>query len=114
MSESSVEWKKVIGFFKRKFTDGEHPDMDTILFLIGVQELGGIKKQFTRDDKINLMHVATCKLLEPFGYYKFEKTDHEAWPHYQQLKSMSALLPEQQDKLIKDAIIRYFKTNGLI
>ncbi len=114
MSEKLKDWEKVVDFFKKKFTDGEEPEMDTILFLIGVQELGQIKPAFTKDEKVNLMHIATCKLLEPYGYYQFEKTDEEGWPHYKRLKLLPVMKPVEQQNFMKEAIVSYFKNNKLV
>ena len=110
----NIEWNRVIDFFKKNFTDGEEPEMDTILFLIGVQELGQVKPKFTKDEKVNLMHIATCKLLEPFDYYKFDHIDEEGWPHYERLKLLPAMKAKEQEDFMKDAIINYFKKNELI
>ena len=46
---------------------GKKPDMETILFLIGIQELGAVKEKFTKEQKqVN----AYCHLppLSPSGY----------------------------------------------
>ncbi len=108
------EWQKIINFFKKEFTQGEEPEMDVILFLIGVQELGQVKKSFSKDEKVNLIHIATCKLLEPYGYYKFEKIDDDGWPHYIRTKLVDSEIINNQEKLIKKAIINYFKVNNII
>ncbi len=112
MNNFEQQWQKVLDFFKAKFTDGETPQLDTILFLIGVQELGLIKPKFSKDEKVNLMHVATCKLLEPYGYYEFSHRDEEGWPHFNRIKPMTSDV--DQDILIKEAIINYFNDNGIL
>jgi len=114
MEDNQTDWEKVIDFFKEKFTDGQEPEMDTILFLIGVRELGKIKPKFTKDEKVNLMHIATCKLLEPKGYYKFLKRDEEDWPHYERVKLLPPMNAKEQEKFMREAIIEYFKNNDLI
>jgi len=112
--EKNIEqqWQKVLDFFKAKFTDGETPDIDTILFLIGIQELGRIQPKFTKDEKVNLMHIATCKLLEPYGYYEFSHYDDEAWPHYKRVKDLET--GTDQEQLMKEAIVNYFSSNNII
>ena len=57
------------------------PDLETILFLIGIQEFGGIKEKFTKEQKQDLMHVAVCKVLSQSGYYILEGHDPDGWPH---------------------------------
>ena len=54
---------------------GKKPDMETILFLIGIQEFGDIKEKFTKEQKQDLMHVAVCSLLSQSGYYELEAVD---------------------------------------
>ena len=75
-------WDKVVTFLSEKFADGDVLDLDAIIYLIGVQELGKINTTFKKDEKVNLMHIAICKLLEPYGYYEFEYFDKDGWPHY--------------------------------
>ena len=77
MEKTENRWDKVIHFFTSRFTEGEVPQMDTILFLIGIQELGMPKPKFTKDEKVDLMHIAICKLLEPYGYYEFSHLDDD-------------------------------------
>ncbi len=112
MEHFEQQWQKVLDFFKARFTDGETPELDTILFLIGVQELGIIKPKYTKDEKVNLMHIATCKLLEPYGYYEFSHRDEEGWPHFNKMKNLEA--GTQQEQLIKEAIVNYFNAQELL
>ena len=108
MEDFDKRWQRILDFFKEKFTGGETPDIETILFFIGIQELGMIKPDFTKDEKINLMHIATCKLLEPYGYYEYTHHDDEGWPHYKNVKKIESGTDGEQ--LIKEAIINYFST----
>jgi hypothetical protein len=65
-------------------------DLDAIIYLIGVQELGKVKETFKKDEKIKLMHIAICRLLEPYGYYEFEYFDNDGWPHYKVKEELTA------------------------
>ena len=60
---------------------GKKPDLESILFLIGLQETGFMKEKITKEQKQDLMHVAVCSLLVPSGYYEIEKVDDDGWPH---------------------------------
>jgi hypothetical protein len=100
------KWKEVLASFEQKFGGGL--DMQGILFLIGVQELGKGPISFTKDQKMGLMHIAICTLLEPFGYYKLISQDEEGWPHYENLKKLPPLSGGEQLKLMKDAVIDYW------
>lgn len=92
---------------------GKKPDMETILFLIGVQELGAIKEQFTKEQKQDLMHIAVCSLLAPSGYYEIERVDEDGWPHFRQLKAVPDMNMPEQENFLKDHILLYFEQNGL-
>ena len=84
-------------------------DLQGILFLIGVQELGKGAQEFTKDQKLDVIHLAICRVLEPFGFYKLSHSDQDGWPHYENLKTIPALKPGEQLKLMKQAILEYFE-----
>lgn len=104
-----VRWWALEAKLTERF--GKKPDMEAILFLIGIQELGLVKKKFTKEQKQDLMHIAICRLLSPSGYYKLEKVDNEGWPHYKQLKPMTNMTAIEQENFLKDHILLYFEEN---
>lgn len=85
------------------------PEMKSILFLIGVQELGIVKKDFSKEEKRDLMHVAACALLEKDGYYRFEGRDQDGWPHWEVEKPFTIKGLDEQEMILKKNIIEYFK-----
>lgn len=87
---------------------GKKPDMEAILFLIGIQEFGEIREKFTKEQKQDLMHVAVCSLLSQSGYYELEGVDEEGWPHFRQLKALPELNAIDQENFLKDHILLYF------
>ena len=91
---------------------GKKPDMEGILFLIGLQEVG-VKDKFTKEQKQDLMHVAICTLLSPSGFYEHERTDEEGWPHFKQLKAMPDMNPIEQENFLKDHVLLYFEAHAL-
>jgi len=106
-------WKKVEVFFHENFNTEPSPPIETFLFLIGIQELGGGKQDYSKDDKLNLIHVSVCRLLEPYGYYKFAGYN-DGWPEYEKLQDLPELKPNEQSILIRKAIIQYFLDEKLI
>ena len=92
---------------------GKKPDMEAILFLVGIQEFGQIKDNFTKEQKQDLMHVAVCKLMSQSGYYKLSETDKDGWPHFTQLKPMPDMNTIEQENFLKDHILLYFETNEM-
>jgi hypothetical protein len=88
---------------------GKKPDLEAILFLIGMQETGFIKEKITKEQKQDLMHVAICTVLSTSGFYKFEQNDKDGWPHFKQLKELPAISLSEQENFLKDHILFYFE-----
>jgi hypothetical protein len=104
------KWDLLVAKLTAQFADGEELNMDGIIYLIGVQELGKGSTSYKKDEKVNLMHIAICKLLEPYGYYEFDFYDDDSWPHYKVITELPNLKPGEQTVLMKEAIIHYFDT----
>lgn len=107
-------WNTLVEKLSEMFSDGDPLDVDGIVFLIGVQELGQLHRKFKKDEKVALMHVAICRLLEPYGYYEFDHFDHDGWPHYQIKDQLPPLKSGEQTVLMKEAIVHYFLEKGFI
>ena len=106
--ELKKRWEVVVEKLSAQFTGGDPLDLDGIIYLIGVQELGQLHRKFKKDEKLNLMHIAFCRLLEPYGYYEFEYFDEQGWPHYTIKEVLPNLKAGEQSILMKDAIVNYF------
>ena len=88
---------------------GKVPDMEGILFLIGINELGAIpSRKFSKEQKQDLMHIAVCTLLSQLGYYEFVMRDEQGWPHFQEVKAVPVSGMKEQEQMLKECIIRYF------
>jgi hypothetical protein len=89
-------------------------DMDekALLFLIGVNEYGQGQRNYTKNEKMDLMHVAICTVLMPYGYYDFVGRDEDGWPHFNLLKELPALNHREQQFLLKEAIMDYMVQHG--
>ena len=102
------KWKFLVDKLSNDFSDGDELNVDGIIYLVGVQELGQGYRKFKKDEKVNLMHIAICKLLEPYGYYEFDFFDDDGWPHYKTITELPSLKPGEQTILMKEAIVNYF------
>lgn len=107
-------WELVVEKLSNQFADGDTLDLDAIIYLIGVQELGKPHKKYKKNEKLDLMHIAICKLLEPFGYYEFDYIDEDGWPHYTVKELLPGLKAGEQSVLMKQAIVEYFFNSGYI
>ena len=84
-------------------------DMKSILFLIGMQELGMNSEKFSKDQKLDIMHIAICTLLEPYGYYNYIGRDKDGWPHWDTVDKLPSLNGAQQEQLIMKCILEYWE-----
>ncbi|WP_273273987.1 hypothetical protein [Maribacter polysiphoniae] len=101
-------WEQLVEKLSNQFADGDALELDAIIYLVGIQELGQYQNTFKKDEKLNLMHIAICRLLEPYGYYEFEYFDEEGWPHYTIKEELPPLKAGEQSVLMKEAIVSYF------
>jgi hypothetical protein len=113
-SELKYRWNLLVKKLSKDFSNGDLIDLDSIIYLIGVQELQQIHSKFNKKQKLDLMHVAICKLLSDYGYYKFDFIDEDGWPHYLNLKKLPNLKAGEQTILIKEAIVNYFIKSNYI
>ena len=107
-------WEQLVNILSNQFSQGEDLDLDAIIYLIGVQELGKIHQAYKKDEKLNLMHIAICRLLTPYGYYEFDYVDQDGWPHYTVKEELPPLKAGEQSVLMKEAIVNYFLERELI
>lgn len=101
-----VRWLKLRIKLKERFNI--KPDMNGVLLLIGVQELGQGPQEFSKEQKQDLMHIAICTILAESGYYSFDGLDEEGWPHFTQLKALPELQTYEQENFLKDHALLYF------
>ncbi|MBR9855358.1 MAG: hypothetical protein GYB37_12415 [Algicola sp.] len=101
-------WEFLVAKLSAQFSDGDPLELDGIVYLVGVQELGNFHRKFKKDEKVNLMHIAICRLLEPYGYYDFDFFDEDGWPHYKVKEQLPPLKAGEQTVLMKEAVVNYF------
>lgn len=113
--DSSFEkkWQQLLAVLENRF--GKEPDLEAILFLIGINEYRGRipAHKFSKEQKQDLMHVAVCTLLTPTGYYELEKYDKDGWPHFHQLKAGHPQDIAGQESLLKEKVLDYFYYLGI-
>ncbi|RFS22480.1 hypothetical protein DVR12_11795 [Chitinophaga silvatica] len=107
MEEFEQRWKEVEKMLAERF--GKTPNMEAILFLIGLNELNSLtKKKYTKEQKQDLMHIAVCSLLSRSGYFELEGLDKDGWPHFKEIHPVPKLGMEEQEHFLKEHIIDYF------
>lgn len=108
MSEVLPDWPRVEAFFER--LSGKVPDMDGMLFLVGVQELGQGPGHFSKEQKQDLMHVGLCSILVPAGYYRLTHRDADGWPHFELVKPVPLMTLEEQEAFFRARLVDYLRS----
>ncbi|WP_423146692.1 hypothetical protein [Rubrolithibacter danxiaensis] len=109
-AEINSKWKALQSRIATDF-DTDTPDIKVMLFLIGVQELGKGPRKFSKRQKEELMHIATCRLLGELGFYELEGSDQDGWPHWKRVKPIPNYTLLEQEMLMKSLIVTYFEEN---
>ena len=107
-------WETLLVVLNERFSDGEVIDVEGVLYLVGLQELGQVHRKMKKDDNVNLIHIGICSVLEPYGYYRFDFFDDDGWPHFELLEELPALKAGEQSILMKEALVEYFLKRQLI
>ena len=108
----TIRWLKLRIRLNERF--GIKPDMNGVLLLIGIQELGQGAREYSKEEKQDLMHIAVCTVLQPSGYYRLDGHDDDGWPHFSQLKALPELMFTEQEDFLKDHILLYFHNQDFI
>jgi len=107
VEELNEKWKKLTSWFEKSF--GMESDPESILFIVGVQELGKGVQDFNKTQKVELLHIGVCTIFSKEGYYKLTHRDEDGWPHYEIIKKLPVLKGHEQDQFMKEAILSYFE-----
>lgn len=110
-SQINAAWAKLQAKTSLAF-DTDIPDIKVMLFLIGVQELGKGPMEFSKRQKEELMHIATCRLFSSMGFYELEGLDQEGWPHWKLIKPIPNYTLLEQEMIMKSLILDYFEDSG--
>lgn len=107
--EPEHQWLKAQAWF-RKLSDGKPVDLNGALLLIGIQELGQGIRNFSKEEKQDLMHIGTCKVLSLANYYRLEGLDQDGWPHWEASTPLPVLSLKEQETLLKLQVVEYLRT----
>lgn len=100
-------WRDLLKTMEDRF--GAPVDLNGLIFLVGVQELGQHAREFKKHEKVDLMHIGICVLLLPYGYYRERGRDPDGWPHFERVNELPPLGSNEQERLMKEALLQYFE-----
>ena len=110
--DTELRFQKLIECLKPTFE--MDLDLTALIYLIGLNEAGFGFRVYSKQEKMDLMHVAICTLLAPGGYYEFSHRDDQNWPHFTLVQSLPTLNEKEQKHVLKEAIIDYFIENEYV
>jgi len=108
----NTQWQKLEEQLETRF--GKPMTLEAILFLIGVRELGSTPRPFTKEEKVDLMHIAICRLLSQSGYYRLAYKDQDGWPHWELVKPLPHTDMFSQVHILRQHILSYFEAESLL
>jgi len=107
LNEQAREWQALLHYLEGKFS--KRPDMNGVLFLVGLNVLGLGPQDFSKEQKQDLMHIAVCELLSFAEFYEFAGRDDQGWPHYKILRSPQGMSLAEQEVVLRACAVEYFK-----
>ena len=111
--ETRERWNQVVARLENQF--GQKPDLNAILFLIGIRELGALpEKNFSKEEKVNLMHIAVCKLLSYSGFYTLNGIDQDGWPVWEKAIPLPNISIFEQETMLRQHVVEYFDRENLL
>jgi sensor domain CHASE-containing protein len=106
------KWQKVKMFIETVFH--KTPDLNAILFIIGLREYGKPRTKFSKEEKVQLMHIANCKVLSYSGHYELVGIDQNDWPVWELRQQLPQQNIFEQEIYLRSHIVTYFEEEGLI
>lgn len=108
VADTESAWNSLLAHLE--IVVGKRPaDLNSVLFLIGIQELGRGPKRFSKEQKQDLLHIGICRVMSLSGYYAFEGYDADGWPMWTLLKAIPQAGLLEQEGLIKANVLLYFE-----
>lgn len=100
-------WDQLVAQIEQRF--GREPDIEAILFLIGIQSVGrGYEPELPKERKQSLIMEGSYLAFETLGVYSrvgMERNGFWIWEKNFDLPKMSV---EDQEKLLQIGILNYF------
>ena len=106
--ELEFRWGQLLNRIQ-KALNARPKDVNGVLLLVGVQELGQGFRNFSKEEKQDLMHIAVCRVLSKTGFYTLDGLDKDGWPHWTLAKELPHFDLLEQEKLLKINIMEYFE-----
>ena len=105
-------WQLVVNFFLP--IAKKEPELEGMLFLIGLREAGLQPAPLSKEDKQDLVQLGICAILESEGYFERSGLTADGWPQFILKKPAPMLALGEQEAFFKLRIAWYLQLHGLI
>jgi len=104
----NFRWEQLQNLLVQRFN--KQLNLEALIYMIGLRELGeGPHRKFSKEEKVDLMHISICRLLSQSGYYELIGKDEEGWPHWRLIKDLPHTDIFSQEAVLKEHILAYFE-----
>ncbi len=103
-------WSKLIAVLEVNF--GKGLDLWSVLFFVGLQELGKTPEKCTKEEKTEIIKVGVGSVFCAEGRLEETGRDDEGWPTWTPVGNEE--LPSDDAVQLKKAALSYFVKNGVI
>lgn len=107
-AELEARWTSVLEWIETRF--GQRAGIEAVLFLIGIQSRGiGYHPEMKKERKQDTIMEGTFCAFETLGFYERVGLEEDGfWIWERAIDEMPKLSIEDQEKLLKLGIVRYF------
>lgn len=107
-AELEARWERLQSWLKARF--GRDTGIEAVLFLVGVQSRGhGYEPKLRKEVKQDLIMEGTYSVFEKLGFYERVGMDeHGNWIWERVVPEIPKLPIDDQEKLLRIAILAYF------
>ena len=95
--ELEKAWQELIQSFKLDYD--ETPQVDAVLFVIGLQELNIPFERLTKDQNLDVIHIGLCAVFIPLGYNEPIERDQDGWIHFKPINKFQKLTSKEQEEV---------------
>jgi hypothetical protein len=101
-------WDSLVSEISTRF--GRKPDIDSLLFLIGVQSVGrGYEPDIPKERKQSLIMEGSYLAFETIGVYQRVGMERNGFWIWQKNFDLPELTVDEQEKLLQVGILNYFE-----
>lgn len=106
--ELNAQWQRILSWIEQRF--GQQAGIEAVLFLIGLQSRGiGYEPEMEKERKQDTIMEGTFCAFETLGFYERIGVDENGfWIWERSVESIPKLSIEDQEKILKLGIVRYF------